>query len=88
MKCVNTCPAHNIKFENDKFTFGKKCLMCQRCSVYCPKDAFKSLGFFTSWKVNPPYTFKEVTEFQVEKKPNYCKKNYIKYFAYVDSRLK
>ena len=87
MKCVNSCPVHNIKFENDKFKFGKECLMCQRCVMYCPKDAFKSLGFFSSWRVNPHYTFKEVTEFQVEKKPKYCKKNYERYFKDSEARL-
>lgn len=80
MKCVNNCPAKNIKFEDGKFKFGKNCLMCQRCVMYCPKDAFKSLGGFTSWKVSTPYSFKEQTEFQEEKRPKYCKKNYEKYF--------
>ena len=80
MKCVRSCPAKNITFENGEFKFGKKCLMCQRCVMYCPKDAFKSLGAFTSWKVSKPYSFKKQEEFQVEKKPKYCKKNYEKYF--------
>ena len=88
MQCVNNCPAHNISLKDDKFKFGKKCLMCQRCSMYCPKDAFKSLGFFSSWKVHPHYTFKEALEFEKEKKPNYCKKNYIRYFATSEDRLK
>ncbi len=88
MKCVKDCPIHNIKFENDKFKFGGQCLMCQRCVQNCPKDAFKSLGFFTSWKVNPRYTFIEVSEYQKEKKPNYCKKNYQKYFAVSEARIK
>lgn len=80
MKCVRSCPVHNIKYENEKFKFGKSCLMCQRCVMNCPKDAFKSLGFFTSWKVSKTYTFKEQKEFQEEKRPKYCKKNYEKYF--------
>ena len=87
LKCIKDCPAHNIKYEDGKFKFGKKCLMCQRCSMYCPKDAFKSLGFFTSWKVGSPYSFKETTEFQKEAKPNYCKKNYQRYFAEVEKRI-
>ena len=87
MKCVNNCPAHNISLVDDKFKFGKHCLMCQRCSMYCPKDAFKSLGFFSSWKVHPFYTFKEETEFQKEKKPKYCKKNYERYFRESEERL-
>ncbi len=80
MKCVNDCPSNNIIYKDDKFKFLNKCLMCQRCVMYCPKDAFKSLGFFTSWKVNKPYSFKETLEYQEEVKPNFCKKNYIKYF--------
>ena len=61
--------------------------MCQRCVMYCPKDAFKSLGFFTSWKVNKPYSFKETLEYQEEVKPNFCKKNYIKYFETSKERI-
>ncbi len=87
MKCINDCPSHNIAIRDGKFKFGKKCLMCQRCVMYCPKDAFKSLGFFTSWKVNPHYTFVKQEEFQKERHPNYCKKNYQRYFLETEKKI-
>ena len=80
MKCIDTCPINNITYENDTFKFSNKCLMCQRCVMNCPKDAFKSLGMFTSWKVNGPYSFKETHEYQKEIRPKYCYKNYQRYF--------
>ena len=85
MKCINDCPAHNIEFKNDKFVFKNKCLMCERCIMYCPKKAIKA-GLFNSWRVDEPYTFKEA-EAQREIKPNFCKKNYEKYFASSYERL-
>ena len=59
--------------------------MCQKCVMYCPKQAVKA-GMFNSWRVDEPYTFKEA-EFQVESKPNFCKKNYKKYFETSYKRL-
>ena len=88
MKCVNDCPVNNIEYKDDKFVFGKKCLMCQRCVINCPVDAFKSLGAFTKWKVNGRYSFKEQTEFQEEKKPKFCRRNYQRYFQEAETRIK
>ena len=85
MKCVDDCPSHNIVFENDKFKFKGHCLMCQKCVMYCPKQAVKA-GLFNSWRVDVPYTFKE-TEYQKESKPNFCKRNYKKYFDISYKRL-
>ena len=87
MKCVNNCPSHNISFnkEKDKFKFGYQCLMCQRCVMYCPKQAVKA-GMFNSWRVDVPYTFKP-SEDKTTKKPNFCKKNYQKYFAEAEKRI-
>ena len=85
MKCVRDCPAHNIEVVDGKFKFKGKCLMCQRCIMYCPKQAIK-VGMFNSWRVDVPYTFKEA-EYQKEKHPNYCKKNYQKYFAVSEKRI-
>ena len=89
MKCVNDCPAHNITFDKEKgkFKFGYQCLMCQRCIMYCPKQAIK-VGMFNSWRVDEPYTFKEQLEFQKERHPNFCKKNYQKYFAESEERIR
>ena len=85
MKCVKECPAHNIITEDGKFKFKGQCLMCQRCIMYCPRHAIK-VGMFNSWRVDQPYTFKEAP-YQKEKKPNYCKKNYIKYFKVSEERI-
>ena len=85
MKCVKECPAHNIIMEDGKFKFKGQCLMCQRCIMYCPRHAIK-VGMFNSWRVDQPYTFKEAP-YQKEKKPNYCKKNYIKYFKVSEERI-
>ena len=88
MKCVNDCPAQNIKYdaEKGKFIFGYQCLMCQRCIMYCPRQAIK-VGMFNSWRVDEPYTFKEA-HYQKERHPNYCKKNYQKYFETSEKRIK
>ena len=88
MKCVNDCPAHNIRYneEKGKFKFGYQCLMCQRCIMYCPKQAIK-VGMFNSWRVDVPYTFKEQLTFEKERHPNYCKKNYQRYFAESEKRI-
>ena len=87
MKCVNNCPANNIVFDEKKgkFKFKGHCLMCQRCIMYCPRQAIK-VGMFNSWRVDIPYTFKEA-EYQKERHPNYCKKNYIRYFAESEKRI-
>ena len=87
MKCVNDCPAHNIKFnkEKGKFKFGYQCLMCQRCIMYCPQHAVK-VGMFNSWRVDKPYTFKEAP-FEKERHPRYCRKNYKRYFEESENRI-
>ena len=85
-RCINECPTHNIYLKDEKIKFGKQCLMCQRCVMYCPKNAIKA-GMFNSWRVDQPYTFKEA-EYQREKKPNYCKKNYERYFQESEKRIK
>ena len=84
-KCIKDCPAKNISIKDGKIVFGGKCLMCQRCVMYCPKQAIKA-GMFNSWRVDKPYTFKE-SEDQTTKKPNFCKKNYQKYFAEAEKRI-
>lgn len=85
MKCINNCPAHNISIRNGHFKFGYQCLMCQRCAMYCPENAIK-VGLFNAWKVNEPYTFVHA-EYKKESHPNYCKKNYQKYFAESERRI-
>jgi len=89
MKCINDCPAKNISYneENQKFHFGYQCLMCQRCIMYCPKHAIK-VGMFNAWRVDSPYSFKEQLEFQKERHPKYCRKNYQRYFENSEKRIK
>lgn len=58
--CINNCPTKNIYTDkNGKIKFHHNCLMCMRCSLYCPKDAIK-IGFLDSWRVNKPYNFTEI----------------------------
>lgn len=78
MKCIEGCPAKNIVLKDGKIKFKGQCLMCQRCVMYCPRQAVKA-GMFNSWRVDVPYHFKKA-EYQKEKKPNFCKKNYERYF--------
>lgn len=85
MKCVNNCPSKNIIYKDDKFKFKGNCLMCQRCVMYCPNKAIKC-GAFNAWRVDMPYTFREA-EFQEEKKPNFCRKSYIEYFAKAEETI-
>ena len=89
MKCIQDCPAKNISYneEKQKFHFGYQCLMCQRCIMYCPKHAIK-VGMFNAWRVDGPYTFKEQLEFQKERHPRYCRKNYQRYFEVSEKRIK
>ena len=89
MKCIKDCPSKNISYDEkkQKFHFGYQCLMCQRCIMYCPKQAIK-VGMFNSWRVDEPYTFKEQLEFQKERHPKYCRKNYQRYFENSEKRIK
>lgn len=58
--CMKQCPTQNIYRDSDgKIKFHHQCLMCMRCSFYCPKDAF-SIGFLGGWKVNGRYDFEKI----------------------------
>ncbi len=84
--CAKRCPTNNIKIENGEFIFGKNCLMCMRCSFFCPKDAFK-IGFFNKWKVNGVYNFNNPNETEKERHKKYCKRAYKKYFARNEKKI-
>lgn len=85
--CVKRCPTQNITIdENGKFHFGKNCLMCMRCSFFCPKDAFK-IGWFNKWKVNGAYNFNNPNETEEERHKRYCKNSYKKYFARNEKKI-
>lgn len=57
--CINSCPVGNIYRKKGKIKFKHHCLMCMRCSFYCPKDAI-SIGLLNSWRVNGAYNFKNI----------------------------
>lgn len=58
-KCVNNCPMKNIYAKDGKVKFHHHCLMCMRCSLFCPTDAI-SIGILNGWRVNGPYDFKKI----------------------------
>lgn len=63
--CVKQCPTHNI-YSNDKgeIRFHHHCLMCMRCSFFCPTDAFH-IGILGSWRVNGKYNFKNIEQIKL-----------------------
>jgi NAD-dependent dihydropyrimidine dehydrogenase PreA subunit len=56
MSCLKECPGKNISLRDGVFRFGFKCLMCMRCTLYCPADAVRP-GLLNLWRVNGPYPF-------------------------------
>ena len=86
MKCVNACPVHNIEFKDNKFIFHDKCLLCERCSFHCPKDAFK-IALLNLWRVNKPYQFKDVDKDEKDRHSLYCKRSYKRYFKEIEERV-
>ena len=80
--CALKCPMGNIRMENGRPVFGKKCALCVRCSFSCPADAI-SIGLLNGWKVNGPYRFDEILsdpsipdEIPIEKLPRLYRKYY------------
>ncbi len=64
--CVRSCPTGNIyKAADGSLKFHHHCLMCMRCSFYCPADAIH-IGFLEQWgwKVNGPYDFKRIEKIE------------------------
>jgi len=67
--CIKRCPMKNIyRDKNNKICFHHHCLMCMRCSLFCPKDAFH-IGFLDDWgwKVNGGYDFKKIEKIELDK---------------------
>lgn len=64
--CIKQCPTHNIyRDTNGNIRFHHHCLMCMRCSFYCPKDAF-DIGILQGWKVNGRYDFEAIKNIVLE----------------------
>jgi ferredoxin len=59
-KCFQNCPTHNIKLNNEKFSFGWNCTLCLRCSFGCPVQAFNNKHFGKLMFVKPPYDLKAI----------------------------
>jgi len=67
--CIKRCPTKNIyRKENGEIAFHHNCLMCMRCSFYCPTDAF-DIGFLQDWgwKVNGGYNLKRIEQMAYDK---------------------
>lgn len=67
--CIRRCPTHNIyRDEEGHIRFHHHCLMCMRCSFYCPADAFY-IGFLDQWgwKVNGGYNFGKIEKIELDK---------------------
>lgn len=60
--CVKRCPTQNIYRASDgTLRFHHRCIMCMRCSLFCPADAIH-IGFLESWgwKVNGGYNLRAI----------------------------
>lgn len=66
--CIKRCPVQNI-YRNAKgdLAFHHRCLMCMRCSFFCPTDAF-DIGFLEDWgwHVNGRYDFRKIEQIQLD----------------------
>lgn len=60
--CVKSCPTHNIFLDDEgHIRFRHDCLMCMRCSFFCPTAAI-DIGFIQGWKVNGRYHFDKILQ--------------------------
>lgn len=65
--CISRCPTRNIYKDADgTIRFHHNCLMCMRCSLYCPADAIH-IGFLEQWgwKVNGGYDFRKIEQIEL-----------------------
>ena len=62
--CVKQCPTKNIYMnKRGEVKFHHNCLMCMRCSLYCPTSAI-DIGFLQGWKVNGRYNFAKIAQIE------------------------
>lgn len=64
--CVKSCPTQNIyRNKKNELAFHHNCLMCMRCSFFCPGDAF-DIGFLEDWgwhvNIKGGYDFKRIEQ--------------------------
>lgn len=91
--CVKQCPTKNIYMnKRGEVKFHHNCLMCMRCSLYCPTSAI-DIGFLQGWKVNGRYNFAKIAQIE-NKEPVITDettgffKCYIETYNYINSRYK
>ncbi len=66
--CVKNCPTRNIyRDDGGAIRFRHHCLMCMRCSFFCPADAIH-IGFLEhwGWKVNGGYDFRKIEAIELD----------------------
>lgn len=89
-KCINICPMKNVYLsKKGKIKFHHSCVMCMRCSFFCPTGAI-NIGFLQGWKVLDYYNLNKV-EKDDSIEPNFVTENttgffkcYIKTFKDID----
>lgn len=91
--CIKQCPTQNIyRNEKGQIKFHHNCLMCMRCSFFCPTAAI-DIGILQGWKVNGRYDFEKIRKMNLEK-PVITQntqgffKCYIDTYNYINSRYK
>lgn len=93
--CINRCPTKNIYRDTEgTIKFHHHCLMCMRCSLFCPKDAIH-IGFLEDWgwKVNGGYDLKKIEQMEpgdpiITDKTTGFFKCYIETYANINRRHK
>lgn len=93
--CIRRCPTQNIyRDSRGTIRFHHHCLMCMRCSLYCPKDAIH-IGFLEDWgwKVNGGYNLSAIEKMPagepvITEKTTGFFKCYIETYKKINSRHK
>jgi len=93
--CIKRCPTQNIfRDKEGTIRFHHHCLMCMRCSLFCPKDAIH-IGFLEDWgwKVNGGYNLAAIERMPagepvITDKTSGFFKCYIETYAKINSRHK
>ena len=63
----NTYEYYSSDDKKGKIKFHHHCVMCMRCTLFCPKDAV-IFGLFASWKVNGRYDLEKIKSMDVDHK--------------------